>query len=140
VARPKIENLVRRAVQDYLVVAEKLSPEESPLNTISVARRLGIDRKTLKKYGLDLVIAKAAERQARNGKGSPRELERRSHADMLRGRDQEIDLMRKRCEALIAKVCLAEGNAQRLGIDPDELWLALPVPPRTLPHTGRKGR
>ena len=136
--RPRIEDTVRKAVQDYLLAAEALSPEVAPLNTIAVARRLNIDRKTLKKYGLDFEIAKSADRQARNGKLSPKELKRRSYTDMLRARDEDAALMRGRCEALIKRVCLAEGNAQRLAIDPEELWKPLPMPPRDLPHTGNK--
>jgi hypothetical protein len=123
-----------------LTSAESLSSEEAPLNVSAVAQRLGFNRKTLKKYGLDREIAEAAERQARHGKLSPQEIERRSRTDKLRARDLEFEAMRRRCEALIAKICLAEGNAQRLGIDPVELWKPLPVPDRTLPHTGGHGR
>lgn len=137
--RPSLKENVRKAVSDYLLVAETKSPEQAPLNTRAVAKLLSFDRKTLKKYGLDEEIAAASKRQARNGKISPKEMERRSMNDKLRDRDQEIDAMRCRCEALIARVCLAEGNAQRLGIDPTELWKPLPVPDRTLPHIGRRG-
>jgi hypothetical protein len=65
----------REAVRSYLLTAEMLSPEEAPLNTLSVAHALGFNRKTLKKYGLDVEIARASERQARNGKISPRDSE-----------------------------------------------------------------
>jgi hypothetical protein len=135
-ARPSLEEHVRKAVRDYLLAAETLSPAEAPLSTLAVAKHLNFNRKTLKKYRLDAEIAAAAERQARNGKLSPKEIERRSMNDMLRDRDQEIEAMRRRCEALIAQVCLAEGNAQRLGIDPAELWKPLAMPDRSLPHTG----
>ena len=36
-------------------------------------------------------------------------------------RNTEIVTLRQRCEGLVARICLAEGNAQRLGIDPTEL-------------------
>jgi hypothetical protein len=134
--RPSLEENVRKAVREYLLTAETQSSQHAPLNTLAVAKLLNFDRKTLKKYGLDREIEVAARRQACNGKLSPRELERRSMKDMLRDRDQEINAMRHRCEALIARVCLAEGNAQRLGIDPTELWKPLPMPDRSLPHTG----
>lgn len=139
--RPSLEEGVRKAVREYLLTAETLSSDQAPLNTLAVAKLLNFDRKTLKKYGLDREIAAAAGRQARNGKLSPKEIERRSMNDMLRDRDQEIGAMRRRCEALIARVCLAEGNAQRLGIDPTELWKPLPMPDRALPYTsGRRAR
>jgi hypothetical protein len=139
VPRPTLVEKAREAVRSYLLTAEMLSPEEAPLNTLSVAHALGCNRKTLKKYGLDVEIARASERQARNGKISPCDSERRSYADKLHQRDSEIEALRQRCEALVSRVCLAEGNAQRLGIDPTELWKPLPVPDRSLPRT-RTGR
>jgi len=131
VGRPSLEQTVRTKVRDYLVAAEALSTEEAPLNTRAVAQRLGFNRKTLKKYELDVAIARAAERQAKSRKLSSKELERRSYVDKLRQRDQEIAVMRGRCEALVAKLCEAEGN-------PEELWKPLLLSNRTLPHTGRK--
>jgi hypothetical protein len=138
--RPSLEKDVRKAIREYLLLAENLSAEEAPLNTLAVAEQVNFDRKTLKKYHLDEEIAAAAERQARNGRPSPKEVKQRSIENMLMARDQEIAAMRQRCEALIARVCLAEGNAQRLGIDPAELWKPLPLPDRSLPHTGGRRR
>jgi hypothetical protein len=137
--RPRLEKELRKTVREYLAIAENLSVEEGPLNTLSVAPQLGFNREKLKKYGFDVEIARASERQGRNGKMSPRDSERRSYADKLHQRDSEIEAMRQRCEALVSRVCLAEGNAQRLGIDPTELWKPLPVPDRSLPCT-RTGR
>lgn len=110
--------------------------QESPLNVLAVAKQTCFDRKTLKKYGLDIEVAVAAKQQAKAGKLPPRETERRSHADALRDRDQEIAALRRRCEGLIVRICLTEGNAQRLGIDPVELWKPLPVPDRSVPRGG----
>lgn len=139
--RPSSEEKVRQSVREYLAIAVREPAEDAPLNTFAVARRLGINRKTLKKYRLDQDIAAAAERQAGAPKVSRREAEREAFKVKLQQRDQEILQMRGRCEALIAQVCLAEGNAQRLGIDPAELWKPLTVPDRRLPHTiGRRRR
>jgi hypothetical protein len=139
-ARPSIEEGVRKAVREYLLLAENLSAEEAPLNTLAVAARLNFDRKTLKKYHLDEDIAAASQRQASRGKPSPKEIEQRSIQNRLRARDEEIVSMRLRCEALIERACLAEGNAQRLGVDPAELWKPLPLSNRSLPHTGGRRR
>lgn len=136
--RPSMEGKVRAAVEEYLLVAKELSPEEASLNTLAVARRLGFDRKTLKKYTLDWEIKAAAQRQAQNCKISPKAIARRSIDDKLRAHETELKQMRQRCEALVAKICQAEGNAQRLGIDPAELWKPLTVPDRSLPHTGNR--
>jgi hypothetical protein len=91
VPRPTLVEKAREAVRSYLLTAEMLSPEKAPLNTLSVAHALGFNRKTLKKYGLDVEIARASERQARNGNISPHDSERRSYADKLHQRDSEIE-------------------------------------------------
>jgi hypothetical protein len=114
------------------------SAEEAPLNVLAVAKRTGFDRKTLKKYGLDIEVATAAKQQRQAVKLSPREVVRRSEADSLRDRDNEITALRARCEGLVARICLAEGNAQRLGIDPVELWKPLATPDRSVSHAGRR--
>ena len=139
--RPKLEEKVRDTVRSYLVTAETQSAEEAPLNTLAVARRVGFNRKTLIKYGLVAEIARSCEKQAHNGKTSARESQQRGYTEILRERNCEIEAMRRRCEALVAQVCLAEGNAQRLGIDPTDLWKPLLVPDRSVPNTGKlRGR
>lgn len=134
--RPSMENEVREAVRVYLATAVARSPEEAPLHVLAVAKQTGFDRKTLKKYGLDMEIAAAAAEQAKGRELSPRETQRRSQADALHDRDQEISALRQRCESLVARICIAEGNAQRLGIDPVELWKPLTMPNRSVSHAG----
>jgi hypothetical protein len=138
--RPPAENDVRNAVRDYLAAAVSRSAEEAPLNVLAVAKQTGFDRKTLKKYGLDIDVGAAAKQQAQAGRLSLRETARRSQADSLRDRDHEIAALRARCEGLVARICLAEGNAQRLGIDPVELWKSLATPDRSISHAGRPAR
>lgn len=139
--RRSIEERVRKEVEDYLRQAEVISPAEAPLNTLAVATHLKANRKTLKKYRLDVEIAAAAERRARNGVLSPAQSVRRTNTEQLRIRDEEIAGMRKRCEALVGQICIAEGNAKRLGIDPKELWISLPLPDRSVPKaTVRRDR
>ena len=133
--RPAIEERVRQAVRDDLALAVNKLPGEAPLNVLAVAKRTAFDRKTLKKYGLDVEIAAAARQQSRGGKLSPQG-QRRSHTDALHQRDQEIALLRQRCEGLVAQICLVEGNAQRLGIDPTEPWKPLPAPDRSASRAG----
>ncbi len=117
-----------------------MSAQEAPLNVLAVAKQTGFDRKTLKKYGLDIEVGKAAKQQVQAGRLSLRETARRSHIDALRDRDKEIAILRQRCEALVARVCLAEGNAQRLGIDPVELWRSLAMPDRSVSHAGENSK
>ncbi len=138
--RPPVEDDVRKAVRDYLAAAVSRSPEEAPLNVLAVAKQTGFDRKTLKKYGLDIEVSRAAKQQAHAGRLSPRETARRSQADAMHDRDQEIADLQRRCEGLVARICLAEGNAQRLGIDPVELWRPLAMPDRSIPHAGENSK
>jgi hypothetical protein len=135
-----VEDEVRQAVRAYLAAAVTKTVEAAPLNVLAVAKQTGFDRKTLKKYGLDIDIGTAAKAQAKAGKLPPRETGRRSQADALRDREQEIAALRQRCEGLVARICLAEGNAQRLGIDPAELWRPLAMPDRSVSHAGNKPR
>jgi hypothetical protein len=78
-----MEEKVRDAVRVYLATAVAMSPEDAPLHVLAVAKQTGFDRKTLKKYGLDMEIAAAAEEQAKGPELSPREVQRRSQADAL---------------------------------------------------------
>jgi hypothetical protein len=127
-----MEDQVRQAVRGYLATVVARTPAVAPLNVLAVAKQTGFDRKTLKKYGLDIEIVAAAKEQKKGAKPCP--TPRRSQADALRDRDEEIATLRQRCEGLIAQICIAEGNAQRLGIDPIELWKPLAMPDRSVSH------
>lgn len=129
---------MRQAVRGYIATAMATTPTVAPLNVLAVAKQTGFDRKTLKKYGLDIEIVAAAEEQKKGDRPSPPQ--RRSQADALHVRDEEIATLRQRCEGLVARICIAEGNAQRLGIDPVELWKPLPMPDRSVSHAGGRQR
>ena len=94
--RPAVEQEVCQAVPSYLAAAVNKPPAEAPLNVLAVAKRTGFDRKTLKKYGLDVEITAAAKQQSSSGKLSPQQEQRRSHIDALHQRDQEIIQLRDR--------------------------------------------
>lgn len=102
--RPKLDAKVREAVRNYLQIGLTLPREQAPLNIRAVAHQLGFNRKTLKKYGLDAEIASTSKRQESNGKTGTRESERRSYSRAMHEQDLEIEAMRKRCEALLARV------------------------------------
>jgi hypothetical protein len=54
--RPSIEQEVRQAVDAYITAALTKSVEEAPLNVLAVAHQTGFNRKSLKKYRLDVEI------------------------------------------------------------------------------------
>lgn len=137
--RPSIEESLRSALREYLERAELQSAEEAPLNTLAVARALEVDRKTIKKYGLDTEITSAAKRQLANATMSPRQLAHRETSHVISEQKRQIAEMTVRCEALLARLCSVEENAKRLGIDPSELWKPMRMPDRRLPHTGKSG-
>lgn len=138
--RPSIEGGLRHKLLEYLKGAELLSSEEAPLNTLAVARALGVNRKTIIKYRLDEEIKAAKLRQRANSASSPKKRARLdAESRIIELRRQAVEMTNK-CEGLIVKICLAEGNAQRLGINPTELWRDLPLPNRSVPHTGRSSK
>lgn len=126
-ARPSIESLVKEKVAKYIEKAMASPANEMPLSTLAVSVAVCHDRRVLKKYGQDLVIAAAEKKRAKSLRTGADE-RRRS----IEGRLEEIRIENKRLErqanALLARLALIEGNAKRLGIDPEDLYQPL-VPP-----------
>lgn len=135
--RPSEEPSVRSRVEAELLAAEQAEPGRYPLSLNAVAKRTGISRITLRKYGLDALIREAGRRQ---------EGAKRTQAHKVRAEaSQQIKDLQERLataisgnEALLGQIALAEGNAQRLGIDPSELWLPIATPDRTTPWGPRR--
>lgn len=139
-ARPSIEVLVTEKVEKYIEEAEALPIGKMALSTLAVANAIGHDRRVLKKYGLDLVIADAAKRRsnaAKNGKDE----KRRSLEDRIAAGQLATHKLSAQANALLAQLALIEGNAKRLGIDPEELYKPLTPPDRRVPSIFRnKGK
>jgi hypothetical protein len=136
-ARPSAEASVRARVAAELQAAEQAEPGRYPLSLNAVAKRTGISRITLRKYGLDVPIRAAARHQAgarRTQAEQARAAASRRIADL---RECLAEAVRAN-EALLGQIALAEGNAQRLGIDPSELWAPIAMPLRTTPWTPRR--
>ncbi len=135
--RPREEESVRTLVQDDLNAAEAAIPAGSiPVNPFAVSRRTHVHRKTIERYGLDTLIQEVAER-IRTGSDVITRRERTAVADQLSARDTKIATLERANELLLARVALAEANAQRLGIDPAELWRPVTPPPRSVPYVLR---
>jgi hypothetical protein len=135
--RPSEEASVRARVAAELLAAEQAEPGRFRLSLNGVAKRTGISRTTLRKYGLDTLIRAAALRQA----GAKRTQAQKVQADAgVQIKDLQHHLARAvhANEALLAQIALAEGNAQRLGLDPSELWRPIATPDRTTPWTPRR--
>jgi HD-like signal output (HDOD) protein len=142
-ARPSIQEIARERVLIDLEAALMANPPGIvPITLVAVSRRTGVSRMTLRKYGLDAHVREAAERSQAVTRTRIHQV-RHEAEDRLRERDALIAQLRQANEALLAHVALAESNAHRLGIDPDELWQPIPTPPRLVPYTphrpGRRG-
>jgi hypothetical protein len=88
---------------------------------------------TLRKYGLDTEVRYTAERSQAAARTALHRIRLETN-DRLRHRDAQITQLRIANEALLARIALVEGNAHRLGIDPDQLWQPILAPPRVVPY------
>jgi hypothetical protein len=135
--RKPAENRIVRAVRDYIALAENASPAERPLDVRSVARIVRTSPTTLYKYGLQELIKQAARRQKTNSTASPAEQERRAYEERLQALRDENEELHERNRGLLAHIALLEGNAARLGIDPEDLCQAIVKPDRRVSRAGK---
>lgn len=134
--RPSSRDETRKKVRNYLAIAEGNLPNESPLNIQSVALALGISRTTIYKYGLDEEINTAAKRQQENAKITGKAEERRAYADRLRDLAEQLQKEREKNLKLVARFALVEANAARLGINPEDLFVPIAKPDRSVSRAG----
>lgn len=137
-ARPAIQDVATTKVESYIEAAIHASPAEMPLSTLAVAKAVGHDRRVLAKYGLDARIAEAAKIQKRTFRSSA-DQSRRVMDERLAAASTSAEQMRAQLNALLARLALVEGNAKRIGIDPEELYRPMLPPDRSLPSM-LKGR
>ena len=126
-ARPSIERQVKEKVSQYIEKAMASLPKEMALSTLAVSVAIGHDRRVLKKYGQDLVIAAAEKKRAKTLRTGADE-KRRSMGERLDAIQLKNEQLEGQSNALLARLALVEGNAKRLGIDPEELYKPL-IPP-----------
>jgi hypothetical protein len=131
VGRKSQEAALIRSVESYLEAACH-NPAAYRLDVKSVAAALGVSRTSLYKYGLDRLIHDTRQQLVEDG-------EERSYrmSDLLAERRRELKLAEERNKALLAQLNVIEGNAARLGVDPEELYRSLPKPMRAVAHVGR---
>lgn len=138
-ARPSIEARVTEKVAKYVADAMVLPYGEMSLSTLAVAKSIGHDRRVLKKYGLDVIIAAADKRAARDAKCG-RDTGRRSLEERVDAATLKVDKLEKQIHSLLARLALIEANAKRIGIDPEELYRPIAPPDRRVARIfgGRK--
>lgn len=125
---------VRDAVDRYLAEARINPPATHPISVNALSKALGFHRNTLGKYVNEEELERSREEQARFARSRFGRQKQEADEKIAR-RDTEIALLRGRCESLILQIAKAEGNAQRLGIDPAELWKPLEAPPHSVPNS-----
>jgi hypothetical protein len=138
-ARPSIQTAVTEKVRAYIAQALKTSPELMPLSTFAVAKAIGNDRRVLKKYRLDEEIANAAKVQKR-ARRIGADATRRTQDERIEALNLERNRTAAQVNALLGRLALIEGNAKRLGIDPEELYRPLLPPDRRVPRIFAKRR
>lgn len=136
--RPSKRDEVLAAVKKDLLRAEVARPDIMPINFAAVARRTGYDRRTIRAYAKEEILA-ARKAQERDSLSAARQ-EEEAYRNQLRRKDAEIKLWRERYHALLLKLTNVEYNAVRLGIDPEELYVDMPPTDRTVPRTGHRQR
>lgn len=135
-ARPSIEAIVAEKVGKYIEESLGLPYGTMPLSTLAASNAIGHDRRVLKKYGQDAVIAAAEKLAIRNAK-SKQNSKRRTLEERLDAAQQETQRLGAQNNSLIAQLAVVEGNAKRLGIDPEELYKALTPPDRRVANVFR---
>jgi hypothetical protein len=123
-------------VHTYLRQGEWLAPDQCILDVKHVAQAIGVSRTSLYKYGLADDIRAAAKRQQERANLNPAEARRSRWRDLIQQLRVELSIAEERNKSLLKCLQLVEDNAARLGIDPEELFVPLPKPDRSLPITG----
>ncbi|MBD0321315.1 MAG: hypothetical protein ICV87_13330, partial [Gemmatimonadetes bacterium] len=115
--RPSERDNVLSAVRAYLEGAREELPSRKPISMSAVARATGYHRNTLINHGLGEEITDAARVQARHARTAAA---KRSAAqdEAVTAAKEEALRMRMQISALLGRILMAEGNAQRLGVDP----------------------
>ncbi len=128
-----------KSLHSYLVIAEKHTSEEYPLDSRSVAKALSVSPTTLYKYRLQEPIQAAANRQRENAKIAEKKLPLNSPKERIQRLGGDLKLAEERNKHLVTRLALVEANAARLGIDPEELYKPVMKPVRTVSYAGQQG-
>jgi hypothetical protein len=132
-SRPSLEVVVTEKVTQYIREATQQHDKKMPLSALGVAKAIGHDRRVLKKYGLDVMIADAAAKRRKHHRGVRRTMDER-----IAAAEAQCETLRCQVNALLSYVALMEGNAKRLGFDPEELYIPLKPPDRSAPATRKR--
>jgi len=131
------EEETRNKVRGYLRRAVTEPPEEYPITYMELQRQTGIDRRTVKKHMQDEVEQAKREQELNATGATPAEKEKIAFQEKLEAREQRIEELEEENERLLRKLLLVEANAQRLGIDPDELYKSIRRTDQSVSRAGR---
>lgn len=134
--RSSKEEEVRKKVLAYLKIAEVGDPADFPIDVRNLSRRVRCSPTTLYKYDLENEISASRIRQADNNPETRRASKRQKDKDAIRAVRSEIEEYSKINKGLIARLALVEYNAARLGIEPEDLYRAMPKPIRSSSRAG----
>ncbi|MBA2620163.1 MAG: hypothetical protein H0U87_03070 [Acidobacteria bacterium] len=126
----------RQAVRDYLESAIFKTPEEHPINVKKVAEDVGLSRTSIYKYGFDVEIQSAVIEQRKNARKSGKFIEKQVYQDIIGDLRRDLEKERQIVKSLQTEIMLIEANSCRLGIDPEELRVAITKPDRSVSRAG----
>ena len=134
--KPK-EAEVRADVLEYLAEAVSSTPQVKPITWLGISKALRFHRNTLRKYVSEADLDRARETQRRQYKSAIASV-RRTVDERVKAALAERDRARADYERVLGTLARVEANAQRLNINPDELYRSLEVPPRRVARAGRR--
>jgi hypothetical protein len=138
--RPSTKLEVQERLLAYLAIAEKHSPDEYPLDILSVAKAIGVSRGTLRNHGLIEVIKVAQNRQQHGDRTTGGRSGKQMFTETIELLRSEMAKLQAQYDNLQAERCIIEANAARLGVDSRELLRTLSKPDRRAPRTSQRSR
>ena len=135
-SRPSQETKVKAAIAADLAAAETVSPEVLPLSETAIATRIGVSPPP-RFENISFLTTWNARESGRHAMWIPRLLKtRKTYDTRLATRDGDIVRLNGVVTNLVARMAVIEGNAQRLNVDPAELYRPLEAPPGDAPGYG----
>jgi len=123
------EALVKKA-REVLLEWASLSPETHPINLTRLANKLKVSRQALYDNDLDEEIDRYKKLQHQNFSDTQSTPERKSKDQQIADLKEQVTRVQQKQDGWIEKWVTVEYNARMLGIDPDQIFAALPSPQR----------
>lgn len=136
--RPLRRGALVKKAREVLFEWANLPPEIHPINLTRLANRLKVSRQALYDNDLGKEIDRYKKLQHKNFTDTQSTPERKSKDHQIADLNEKVIGMQQKLDGWIERWVAVEYNARMLGIDPDQIFAALPGPDRA--STGRHNR